>query len=40
MEKSDGAEEGKPVRTAEKSERTGKATPLSAGRQTAPKTVS
>lgn len=40
MEKSDGTEERETVRTAEKSERTGKATPLSAGRQTAAKTVS
>ena len=40
MEKSDGTEERETVRTAEKSERTGKATPLSAGRQTATKTVS
>lgn len=40
MEKSDGAEEGKSVRTAEKSKRTGKAAPLSAGRQTAAETVS
>lgn len=38
--KSDGTEERETVRTAEKSERTGKATPLSAGRQTATKTVS
>ena len=40
MEKSDRTEERETVRTAEKSERTGKATPLSAGRQTAAKTVS
>ena len=40
MEKSDGAEERKSVRTAEKSKCTGKTTPLSAGRQTAAETVS
>ena len=40
MEKSDGAEERKSVRTTEKSKRTGKAAPLSAGRQTAAETVS
>ena len=40
MEKSDGAEERKSVKTAEKSKHTGKAAPLSAGRQTATKTVS
>jgi len=40
MKKSDGAEERKSVRTAEKSKCTGKTTPLSAGRQTAAETVS
>lgn len=40
MEKSDGAEERKYVRTTEKSKRTGKATPLSAGRKTVAETVS
>ena len=40
MEKSDGAEERKSVRTTEKSKRTGKATLLSAGRKTAAETVS
>ena len=40
MEKSDGAEERKSVKTAEKSKRTGKTAPLSAGRQTAAETVS
>ena len=40
MEKSDGAEERKSVRTAEKSKCTGKTAPLSAGRQTAAETVS
>ncbi|WP_373110702.1 hypothetical protein [Lachnoclostridium sp. Marseille-P6806] len=40
MEKLDGAEERKSVRTTEKSKRTGKATPLSAGRKTAAETVS
>ena len=39
MEKSDGTEEREIVGTAEKSERTGKAAPLSAGRQTAAETV-
>ena len=40
MEKSDGAEERKSVRTDEKSKCTGKTAPLSAGRQTAAETVS
>ena len=40
MEKSDGTEERKSVRTTEKSKRIGKAAPLSAGRQTAAETVS
>lgn len=40
MEKSDGTEERKTVGAAEKSECTGKAAPLSAGRQTAAETVS
>ena len=40
MEKSDGAEERKSIRTTEKSKRTGKTAPLSAGRQTATETVS
>lgn len=40
MEKSDGTEERETVRTTEKSERTGKTAPLSAGRQTAAETVS
>ncbi len=40
MEKSDGTEERETVRTAEKRERTGKAASLSAGRQTATKTIS
>ena len=40
MEKSDETEERETLRTAEKSERIGKAAPLSAGRQTATKTVS
>ena len=40
MEKSDGAEERKSIGTAEKSKRTGKTAPLSAGRQTAAETVS
>lgn len=39
METSDGTEERETVRTVEKSECTGKAAPLSAGRQTAAKTV-
>lgn len=39
MEKSDGTEKRETVRTAEKSECTGKAVPLSAGRQTAAETV-
>lgn len=40
MEKSDGTEEREIVGIAEKSECTGKAAPLSAGRQAATKTVS
>ena len=40
MEKSDGTEERETIRTAEKSERTGKVAPLSAVRQTAAETVS
>ena len=40
MEKSDGAEVRKSVRTAEKNKRTGKTAPLSAGRQTATEMVS
>ena len=40
MEKADGTEKRETVRTAEKSERTWKAAPLSAGRQTAAETVS
>ena len=39
MEKSDGAETRKLVRTTEKSKRIRKAAPLSAGRQTAAETV-
>ena len=39
MEKSDGTEERKIVGTAEKSECTGKTASISAGRQTATKTV-
>ena len=39
MEKSDGTEERETVRTAEKNKCTGKAAPLSAGRQTATETV-
>ena len=40
MEKSDGTEKRETVGTAEESKRTGKAAPLSAGRQTAAETVS
>ena len=40
MEKSDGTEERETVRTAEKSECTGKAAQISAGRQTAAETIS
>lgn len=40
MEKSDGTEERKTVRTLEKRECTGKAAPLSAGRQTAAEAAS
>ena len=40
MEKSDGAEERKSIRTTEKNKRIGKIVPLSAGRQTAAETVS
>jgi len=40
MEKSDGTEKRETLRTAEKSKRTGKTAPLSAGRQTATNTVS
>ena len=40
MEKSDGAETGETVRTVPKNKRTGKAAPLSAGRQTATERVS
>ena len=40
MEKSDATEKGEPVGTDEKSKCIGKATPLSAGRQTATETAS